>query len=498
MSFDTKLSKVCDHREISEDHSVEPIDNKTIYLDMPVSSLDNIVVRYNNVPLNKNNDIELLDNENATSQVTGTNSIFVVKNIPITDGSNKRRVATGLFDTIVRVFITDDDVSGQFTGIEKVLITQHRPLMSRFNVFADRLTTADIQVKVNGNPVDIISIEPVFGKIALKDAPPTGSTVTVTYVYRARVQSIDGNAGSITIKEKPQIGQTVLISYYHSTRDGWQVIVDRQTQLAKIILDKEKQTNRKIVIDENVSSQFSEQNTTRFYTKYKPIIPLKAKLTTSPIETSLTHISVKINGVSTLPVNIDANKGLIDLGFIPESTDIITITYNCRDDEAPTDVFSIDYSTVQKHCRKCRRLSVLNDFSYNNLGQTVKVEKEEKMLQDLLKMSTAIKGSNKAHPWYGTSFTSFIGTARLPQYYTMKFKSELIDAGNKMKDLQNQQTQYQIVDDEEFFNFMNNISVVQNDEDPNYYEVNAVVISQASTAIELTTDIMVNQGTKIV
>jgi len=66
-----------------------------------------------------------------------------------------------------------------------------------------------------------------------------------------------------------------------------------------------------------------------------------------------------------------------------------------------------------------------------------------------------------------------------------------------MKDLQNQQTQYQTVEDEEFFSFLNNITITQSDTDPNYYEISTVVVSQAATAIEMTTDLMFNQQNQI-
>ena len=218
---------------------------------------------------------------------------------------------------------------------------------------------------------------------------------------------------------------------------------------------------------------------------------------TEPIETIVTDVIINVNGQRTVAIRFDAETGFLDLGYAPLATDVVTVTYNYRDDEIATDTFSIDYQVAPDYCRKCKKTDTVNDYSYDRLGQLLIVEKEEKMLQDLLKMTTAIKGTNTAHSWYGTSLISYIGTARLPEYYQMKFKAELIDAGTKMKDLQNQQTQYQNVDDEEFFSFLDNISVTQNNEDPNYYEVNAIVVSQAATAIELTTDIMFNQSTKV-
>jgi len=492
MSFDARLSTLCDHREVGEDHTVEPSDNKTIYLDMPIGSEEKITIRYNTVPLNRYNESELLDTEDVTSQVTGSNSIFVVSEVPITDGSNKRQVASSIFDAIVRVFVYDEDASAQFTGVETTLVTQHRRLMSQFNVFATQLTSENVTVKVNSVEVEIESIEPLFGKIILKDPPLSTDTVIVTYVYRARISSIDGQSGAIIIRETPTVGQDVLIDYYRLVKDGWTVSTDRITLTTKIIFDRPKQTNRVLVQDEDVSDQFTGTETT-FYTKYKPHIPPRAKLLTEPIETMVTDVIIEHNGQRTVAIRFDAETGFLDLGFAPKATDTVTVTYNYRDETAATDTFSIDYQAQPDRCRKCKATDVVNDYSYDKLGQLIIVSEEDKMLQDLLKLTTAIKGTNTAHPWYGTSLISFIGTARLPEYYQMKFKAELIDAGDRMKDLQNQQTQYQTVDDEEFFSFLDDIQVIQSEDDVNFYEVSATVVSQAATAIELTTDIMFNQ-----
>jgi len=492
MSLDTRLSTLCDHREIGEDHSVEPLDNKTIYLDSQLGSTELITVRYNGVSLNRNNQSEFFDTEDVTSQVTGSTSQFVISKPPMTDGSGNRQLADGPYDATVRVSVFDEDASEQFTGTEITLVTQHRPLMSQFNVFATKLTDENVTVKVNSVEVDVESIEPKFGKIILVDAPLATDTVTVSYTYRARIDSINGDAGVIVIKETPEVGHEVVINYYRLIPDGWTISIDNTTLTASIILDQPKQSNRFIALDEDVSDQFTGTETS-FTTEHAPFIPPRAKLTTEPIETLVTDLIIKVNGERVTALRFDYDTGEVELGFAPEATDTVTITYNYRDDNAPTDVFSIDYQVPLESCRKCNRTEVLNDFSYDRLGQLTTVEKEDKMLQDLLKLSTAIKGTNGAHPWYGTSLISFIGKKKLPQYFEMKFKAELVNAGERMKDLQNQQVQYQNVDDEEFFSFLDNITIRQDTQDLNFYEVDATVVSQAATSIELSTDFLFNQ-----
>jgi hypothetical protein len=127
------------------------------------------------------------------------------------------------------------------------------------------------------------------------------------------------------------------------------------------------------------------------------------------------------------------------------------------------------------------------------LGEVITVVDEQKLLQDVLKFTIAVKGSNKANPWWGTILSSYVGTARSNEYYKPRFKSEVIDAGEKIKDLQIQQTQYQIVSDKEFFSHFEAMTVEQSDYDPNFYEINALVVSQAATAIEMSTSLLFNK-----
>jgi len=493
MSFETKLLKYCDHRMIEEDHVVD-VDGRTVYLDLAVASFDNINTRINGISVDRNNKIEILYEEDVTSQITGLNSIFVVSKIPIYDGSNRRRPASRLVDVIVQISVFDEDASAQFTGTDVLLVTQHRPLMSAFNINAIQLTDKDVEVKVDDGSgpvvVEIESIEPVFGKIVLKNPPGPTDTVTVSYHYRAHVDALNADSGSITIREVPEIGQEIFISYYYLEKDGWHVEYNNETLSSMIIFDRIKQTNITLVQDEDVSDQFMGIEDS-FYTEHKPMIPPRAKLKAEPIETLVTQIAVLVNGNRVTPLNFNAEKGYVWLGFKPAATDVVTISYHYRSDR-PSDIISVDYQVNITKCRKCKRTGQLNDFSYET-GELVTVVREEKMLQDLLKLVTAIRGSNTAHAWYGTSLISFIGTARLPEYYQIKFRGEIIDAGERMKDLQQQQTQYQTVDDEEFFSFLDNILVEQSDLDPNFYEIEAVVVSQAATAITLNTSLKFNQ-----
>jgi len=491
MSYDTKLLRYCDHRVIEEDHTVD-VDFLTVYLNSFVANNNNVTVRVNSVVWDRNNKSEVLFEEDVTSQVTGVNSNFSVSRTPIYNGANKKQIATKLTDVVVQVTVYNEDASAQFTGgTDKLLVTQHRPLMSNYDIYAVQLTENDVTVTVNSIEAEIDSIEPVHGKIMLKDAPPVSATVIVTYNYRAHVQAFNADTGVITIKEKPVIGQDVIISYYYLTNDGWKINNDVQLKSSTIIFDRPKQTNNFLVQDEDDSDQFTGLED-RFYTKNKPIIPPRAKLNTDPSSTMITQIIVKINGQRIMPVNFNADTGLIVLGLIPTTTDVVTVTYNYRSSN-PADIISVDYQVDINGCKKCKRTGQVNDFDYDKLGELITVIDEQKLMQDVLKFTIAVKGSNAANPWWGTSLVSFIGTAHTSEYYDPKFKSEIIDGGEKLKDLQMQQSQYQEVTDNEFFSYFGNITVEQSDYDFNFYEITATIVSQAATAISMTTSLYFNK-----
>jgi hypothetical protein len=490
MSYDTKLLRYCDHRVVEEDHAVD-VDFKTVYLNSLVANINNASVRVNNISWNKDNQTEILYTENVTNQVTGTNSTFAVSNTPIYNGTNKRQAATRLTDAFVQVIVHDEDASAQFTGNDYLLVTQHRPLTSIYDIFAVQLTSNDVVVTVNSIVAEIDSIEPLYGKIILKHKPLAGSIVTVTYNYKAKVTAINADSGVITVKVAPDVGHDVLISYYYLADDGWQIINNDTVKSSTLVFDRVKQTNQILVQNENDSSQFSGLED-RFYTKNKPIIPPRAKLSTDPSTTMITQIIVKINGHRVFPVNFNPNTGLIVLGFKPAKTDVVTVTYNYRSAN-PADIISVDYQVDINKCKKCRRTGQVNDFDYDKLGELIIVQDEQKLLQDVLKFTIAIQGTNKANPWWGTQLVSFIGTAHVPEYYNPKFKSEIIDGGSKIKDLQLQQTQYQQVTDEEFFSYFDNIIVQQSDYDASFYEITATIVSQAATAITMNTTLYFNK-----
>jgi hypothetical protein len=82
------------------------------------------------------------------------------------------------------------------------------------------------------------------------------------------------------------------------------------------------------------------------------------------------------------------------------------------DEPFPSDsnFVEISYSTVKEECRRCGGLGVENDWVYGTNGEVVTVSDETLLIQELLKITYTVRGSNPFHSWYGTTIVEKIGT----------------------------------------------------------------------------------------
>ena len=85
----------------------------------------------------------------------------------------------------------------------------------------------------------------------------------------------------------------------------------------------------------------------------------------------------------------------------------ISFTYVQKSND---DFYELSYTTSLLECPKCLGTGFVFDYSLDVLGQLVTVEKEDKLMQDVVKGVASIKGSNPYFVWYGTVIDSLIGT----------------------------------------------------------------------------------------
>jgi phage baseplate assembly protein W len=474
MSFDLKLRKTCDHRVYNEEHIVDA-DYITVYPKTPMINRD-IVVKLNGYPIVSNQKIESYTIEDLTGYFTGTQNSFVLSR-SIYDGLNLRQLANNKNSVVVQLKVTDENNSFQFTGVENWFITQHIPLLTEFN-FSGNLSPSDVTVKVNGNAVDVTDIDSITGRITLRDYPLSTDLITVSYFFKAKVKSINALSGVVIIEEYPTATQQVLVKYFSLQDNGWKL------KDGNIVFDKNRKTNRLFVLDENVSSQFDGENKVIKTTNY-PLMPAyNFDLHTQPLQTLPNSVQVKINGDDESVEYVDPIKGFVFLFKAPLKTDIVTISYFYQDESTP-DIIILEYQTGIETCPKCMWLGYVDDFEFDPTGNFITVENEEKLVQDVRKLISTVKGSNTEHVWYGSNLENLIGYTLLPDFVKAQISTEIQNALRDLKEMQVKQSEYQEVTTREFINSIRNLNVIQDTSDPTYWKVETEIITQARTNAEL-------------
>lgn len=494
MSYDLKLTNICNNKVVWDDHILEN-DLKTVILGVPVTN-SNVVVRVNDFKRQKDSQTEILLREDISSQVDGETKTFFVSHGPIFNGLKLGQHATRVDDVVVRVKVEEEDVSNQFTGTENFFYTQGRPLLRSdeydFNSF---LTLSDVEILLNGLKLlndQIISVDSTTGKVTLNFIPEQTDIINITYYYRAKVESIDAIQSRVIIRELPKLGQEVKIAYYSRQNNGWSIQNSNRAMIESsqdIVFYKEQNTNRFFVSLENVSSQFDGLNKA-FQTAHYPLLPLFQNFSTTPDETLNNAAFVYINNVRVAVAKISSEDGMITLHQTPKKTDIVQVSYYYQSEIEP-DRISVDYFIPSTYCEKCSLYSDLIDYTIDKLGKYEKVFEENKLMQDLKKIVRTILGSDPVATWYGTDFDTVIGTKMFSEITVAKITEQIVTALSKLKSAQIQQEKYQKVTGNEFLDTISKIDVKQSISDPTLFVAEVSVITQAGRLISTAEQIQI-------
>ncbi len=152
------------------------------------------------------------------------------------------------------------------------------------------------------------------------------------------------------------------------------------------------------------------------------------------------------------------------------------------------DWVELNYSTVREECRRCGGLGVENDWRYNGHGQVITVQGESLMIQELVKMTYTLQGSNSFHPWYGTRILDTIGKKLSSSGIVQNMiTSDIYEAFRRWQSVKRQQEEKagQFVSDEEFPFRLLSVSLQQSEQDPTVIFVNATVQNRSDKPIQL-------------
>ena len=148
----------------------------------------------------------------------------------------------------------------------------------------------------------------------------------------------------------------------------------------------------------------------------------------------------------------------------------------------------IDYNTVRQECRRCGGVGVENDWRYSKRGDTGEVRDEALLIQEALKFTYTVKGSNRFHAWYGTSILNVIGQKMSNGGLIQNIvSSELTEGFRRWQNIKQQQEQAvgQEVSDKEYPSAITALNVEQSTEDPTVIYINATIVNRSRQPIQI-------------
>lgn len=152
------------------------------------------------------------------------------------------------------------------------------------------------------------------------------------------------------------------------------------------------------------------------------------------------------------------------------------------------DFVEINYTTIRQECRRCGGLGVENDWRYGSAGDLIKVRDENLLIQELLKATYTLQGSNPFHLWYGTQIMDTIGrklsSTGIVQNMIVSDIHEAFRRWQMVKKQQEEDVGQQVSDEEYPFRLLS-VSLQQSDQDPTIIFVSASVQNRSNKPIQI-------------
>jgi len=164
------------------------------------------------------------------------------------------------------------------------------------------------------------------------------------------------------------------------------------------------------------------------------------------------------------------------------------------------DFFEVNYTTIQQECRRCGGLGVENDWVYGADGQVVEVRDEALLIQEMMKITYTVRGSNPFHAWYGSTLIEQIGSkSAATGLLQTTIAADIQSVFTRWQSIKTQQEQNvgQTLSDEEFPFKLLNVQVTQSTADPTVYFIDATVQNRSFRPIQLTRGLKLPQPTDL-
>lgn len=153
-----------------------------------------------------------------------------------------------------------------------------------------------------------------------------------------------------------------------------------------------------------------------------------------------------------------------------------------------TDYVEVNYATIRQECRRCGGLGLEHDWRYDASGALIKVKDHALLLQEVMKITYTVLGSNRFHPWFGTTVVSSIGKKQSSSGIMQNMiLSEVTDAFRRWQTIKRQQEEVvgQLVSDEEYPFRLSVVNMQQSSYDPTIVIVSASVQSRSRKTVDI-------------
>jgi hypothetical protein len=124
------------------------------------------------------------------------------------------------------------------------------------------------------------------------------------------------------------------------------------------------------------------------------------------------------------------------------------------------------------------------DIAISSTGDLEKVEDDNKLVQDLLKICITLKGSKKKYPYYGSLISkSMIGSVFPEDFINSYASSQLRESIQTLIELQKQQEKFQYISPKESIAAIRECGIQQSPKDPRFYSVIVSVLNKAFNSV---------------
>lgn len=144
------------------------------------------------------------------------------------------------------------------------------------------------------------------------------------------------------------------------------------------------------------------------------------------------------------------------------------------------------YAAMPERCPRCSGTYVENDYRFDPTGEVVTIENENLLYQACLKMILTVLGSNPYHRGYGSRITTRIGS-KITSSSALLVKQDVVEALNKVQNLQTGQRKYQAVTNRELLYRVEGVDVKPSADDPTVFFVDVRVRNGSNQPVNIST-----------